>query len=123
MRQKIFVVTRYSVLNKALHTWQLARDAADMQRYEQQLFESGRLAERLALYKGITLPSLVAQLPALTSGASTVEFVVGVLVADRLPDTHRQELEAALAETLGVAGVSYEILTVAPERESAAGRR
>lgn len=121
MRQKIFVVTRYSVLNKALHTWQLARDAADMQRYEQQLFEPGRLAERLALYKGITLPSLVAQLPALASGASTVEFVVGVLVADRLPDTHRQELEAALAETLGSSGVNYEILTVAPERESVGG--
>lgn len=126
MRRQIFVVTRYSVLNKALHTWQLARDAADMQRYEQQLFEPARLAERLALYKGITLPSLLGQtlVRDAASGresASNVELVVGLLVADRLPASHRHELEAALAESVGAAGVRFEILTVAPEREAAAG--
>ena len=122
MRRQIFVVTRYSVLNKALHTWQLARDAADMQRYEQQLFDTARLAERLALYKGVTLPSLarqtlVANSSTADASAPAVGLVVGVLVADRLPADHRHELEAALAETLGGAGVRFEILTVAPERE------
>lgn len=120
MRRQIFVVTRYSVLNKALHTWQLARDAADMQRYEQQLFQPNRLAERLALYMGITLPSLVGQTLVKDASGATAELIVGVLVADRLPESHRHELESALAETLGVAGVRFEILTVAPEREPAA---
>lgn len=120
MRRQIFVVTRYSVLNKALHTWQLARDAADMQRYEQQLFEPGRLAERLALYKGVTLPSLVGQTLVRDASPAKAELVVGVLVADRLPAAHRHELEAALAETLGAVGVRFEILTVAPEREGEA---
>lgn len=120
MRRQIFVVTRYSVLNKALHTWQLARDAADMQRYEEQLFEPSRLAERLAIYKGITLPSLVGQSLVKDASSAAAELVVGVLVADRLPEGHRHDLESALDETLGAAGVRFEVLTVAPEREGEA---
>lgn len=114
MRRQIYLVTRYSVLNKALHTWQLARDAADMDRYEQQLFDPLRLTERLALYKGITLPSIVNQTLVQRGNATDVDLVVGVLVAGRLPAAHRQELESALAQTLGSSGVKYELLTVGP---------
>jgi hypothetical protein len=112
MSQAVYFVTRYSVVGKAQHTWQIARNAADYESYRAQLLEPDRLARRLQLFTEITAPSVAAQVGTDASASWLV------LIAAELPKEHFVQLQEAVRPAVA-AGVHVRFLRVAPSDDAA----
>jgi len=112
MLKPVFLITRYSVVGKALHTWNLAREASSHSDYKTQLLDPERLQARLAVFRSVTIPSVLALLPA------PVELHWIVLVAAELPADALHELNSALAP-VRAAGARVSCVAVADSDEAA----
>jgi hypothetical protein len=112
MSQAVYFVTRYSVVGKAQHTWQIAKSAADYETYRSGVLDPDRLARRLKLFTEITVPSIAAQ------AGTGVDVNWLVLVALELPESHLESLREAVTPVLAT-GARVEFLKVAPEDDLA----
>jgi hypothetical protein len=112
VRKPVFLITRYSVVGKAQHTWNLAREASSHSEYKAQLLDPGRLRSRLSVFRAVTIPSVWAQLPA------AVELHWIVLIAADLPAKELSELKAAL-RPVQERGVRVNLVKVADSDEAA----
>lgn len=112
MAKSVYLVTRYSVVSKGQHTWQIARQASDFESYRSAVLDEDRLERRLRLFREITIPSVCTQA---TQGAALNWLV---LVAAELPAQHRSALAHEL-ELATAAGVRVLILPVAASDDAA----
>jgi hypothetical protein len=112
MSQAVYFVTRYSVVGKAQHTWQIAKNARDYETYRSQVLDAARLTRRLTLFSEITVPSIAAQ----RVGKVSINWLI--LVALELPASHMVSLRDAVKPAID-AGVRVEFLVVAPSDEQA----
>ncbi len=112
MRKPIFIITRYSVVGKAQHTWNLAREASSHSDYKARLLAPGRLQSRLSVFRAVTIPSVLAQLPT----AQALHWIV--LIAADLPAEQLAELTRSL-QPVERAGVAVSLVKVADSDEVA----
>jgi hypothetical protein len=112
MSQAVYFVTRYSVVGKAQHTWQIAKNAGDYEDYRAKVLAPERLERRLRLFSEITVPSIASQ------AAKDVSISWLILIALDLPAGHQEDLKRAVMP-VEAAGISVEFLRVAPSDELA----
>lgn len=110
MSPAIYFVTRYSVVGKAQHTWQIARNAADHQTYRAKVLDPHRLTARLRLFEQITVPSISAQ------QVESMNWLI--LVALDLPESDLARLRQAVSPAIA-SGVRVQFLRVAPSDDRA----
>ncbi len=112
MHKPVFLITRYSVVGKAQHTWNLAREASSHSDYKARLLAPERLRARLSVFRSVTIPSILAQLP------TDAELHWIILIAADLPAEQLAELSEALAP-VERGGVSVSLVKVADSDEAA----
>jgi len=112
MHKPVFLITRYSVVGKAQHTWNLAREASSHSDYKTQLLAPERLRARLSVFRSVTIPSILAQLP------TDAELHWIILIAADLPAEQLAELSEGLAP-VERGGVSVSLVKVADSDEAA----
>lgn len=96
--KKIFICTRYSVLNKSKSGTILASKSLDIKEYSEKLFSDNRLESKLNAFKAIAFRSLMEQkISPDVSGSIEIHWVLAI--SDLLPDNHRSQL-LSLAEKL-----------------------
>lgn len=84
----VMISTRYSVLLRGSKSWAIGRDKS-LDDYRTALFDDARLDLHHHLFTRLTLPSLKAQIPAL----SATDFRLAISISDELPAHHRAALE------------------------------
>jgi hypothetical protein len=112
MSQAVYFVTRYSVVGKAQHTWQIAKNADDHEDYRAKVLAPERLERRLKLFSEITVPSIKSQ------SVDGVSLNWLILIAQEIPESHLELLSQALV-AVTEAGVRVDLLRVAPSDELA----
>jgi hypothetical protein len=112
MRKPVFLVTRYSVVGKAQHTWNLAREATSHGEYKARLLEPERLRARLEVFRAVTIPSVLGQVSTL----GDLNWII--LISAEMPEAQLAELRLAL-QPVQDAGIGV-LLTRVADSDAAA---
>jgi len=89
LRKHLFIIIRYSMLERKQVSWQIARDV-DFEEYKRNLFNPIRLSKREKLFSEITLPSLVSLNP------DPDHITALVFTSDELPAEYMNRLQQLL---------------------------
>lgn len=86
----IFIITRYSILSQSMAV-RLRRSSGDFGQYKERLFSDSRLNARHAVFKSITVPSIISQLDC----PAKIFFLV--ITSNDLPCYHLEKLQEAIS--------------------------
>lgn len=103
--KKIFIITRYSVLNKGRSGFRLAKYSDNFFSYKNNLFSDNRLLSRHKTFTKITASCLMN----MHHGDANIHFLV--LVSDLMPAEHMEPLMDTLQD-IDSKGVSTKILAI-----------
>lgn len=89
--KKIYFLMRYSVVSKEVQGgWRVGKEN-DFDTYTSNVFDSDRLDFREALFKNITLASLISQ-------KKDVDFELVMIISTEMPESHLKSLKSLIEE-------------------------